>query len=79
MKPAQLTRAFRYGQALAAWNCGFEGARGGMYASTKSSFERQIEKQGGNGVPALNSAGESQRKPRASVAPHAPPERIAEE
>ncbi len=24
--------ALRHGQALAAWNCGFEGARGGMYA-----------------------------------------------
>lgn len=25
--------ALRYGQELAAWNCAFEGARGGMYAS----------------------------------------------
>jgi sugar/nucleoside kinase (ribokinase family) len=29
--PAQLRLALRFGQALAAWNCGFEGARGGMY------------------------------------------------
>ncbi len=35
--------ALRYGQALAAWNCGFEGARGGMYAIDRSSFDRQIE------------------------------------
>ena len=32
----------RYGQALAAWNCGFEGARGGMYAVPRETFSRQI-------------------------------------
>jgi sugar/nucleoside kinase (ribokinase family) len=35
--------ALRYGQALAAWNCGFEGARGGMYALERQEFERQID------------------------------------
>lgn len=34
--------ALRYGQALAAWNCSFEGARGGMYAVTRQEFESQI-------------------------------------
>ena len=34
--------ALRYGQALAAWNCGFEGARGGMYAVSRQAFQRQI-------------------------------------
>ena len=34
--------ALRYGQALAAWNCSFEGARGGMYAISQQEFERQI-------------------------------------
>lgn len=34
--------ALRYGQALAAWNCGFEGARGGMYAVTRETFYEQI-------------------------------------
>lgn len=34
--------ALRYGQALAAWNCGFEGARGGMYAVARQAFESQI-------------------------------------
>ena len=29
---AEVKLALRYGQALAAWNCGFEGARGGMYS-----------------------------------------------
>jgi fructokinase len=39
----ELTEALRYGQALAAWNCGFEGARGGMYVLEKHEFARQIE------------------------------------
>lgn len=34
--------ALRYGQALAAWNCGFEGARGGMYAVSRRAFKTQI-------------------------------------
>ena len=34
--------ALRYGQALAAWNCGFEGARGGMYAVAPRAFQKQI-------------------------------------
>lgn len=36
--------ALRYGQALAAWNCGFEGARGGMYAVAKPAFTDQISR-----------------------------------
>ena len=34
--------ALRYGQALAAWNCGFEGARGGMYSVSREAFDDQI-------------------------------------
>lgn len=34
--------ALRYGQALAAWNCGFEGARGGMYVVDRRTFDKQI-------------------------------------
>ena len=34
--------ALRYGQTLAAWNCNFEGARGGMYTITQRAFQRQI-------------------------------------
>lgn len=34
--------ALRYGQALASWNCGFEGARGGMYAVPEQELETQI-------------------------------------
>jgi sugar/nucleoside kinase (ribokinase family) len=37
-----LHEALHYGQTLAAWTCGFEGARGGMYATDRRSFARQI-------------------------------------
>ncbi len=41
--PTSLHQALRYGQALAAWNCGFEGARGGMYEVELPTFRHQIE------------------------------------
>lgn len=37
-----LVSALRYGQALAAWNCAFEGARGGMYAVERDRFDDLI-------------------------------------
>jgi len=40
---AQVEEALRFGQALAAWNCGYEGARGGMYAVEKATFRQQVE------------------------------------
>ena len=43
---SQLELALRYGQTLAAWNCGFEGARGGMYAVDRVSFEKQVRRIG---------------------------------
>lgn len=50
---ADLEHAIRYGQALAAWNCGFEGARGGMYQADKSTFDRQVSRimRGGEPLP----------------------------
>jgi len=42
--PDHLREALRFGQALAAWNCGFEGARGGMYRIDKSHFFESIER-----------------------------------
>jgi sugar/nucleoside kinase (ribokinase family) len=32
----------RFGQALGAWTCGFEGARGGMYAGTIQQFRAAV-------------------------------------
>lgn len=39
---SNLERALRFGQALAAWTCGFEGARGGMYEVDQATFELQV-------------------------------------
>ena len=51
--PETVRQAFRYGQALAAWNCGFEGARGGMYEVDHATFHRQLEQilEGGEFEP----------------------------
>jgi fructokinase len=38
----EVREALRFGQALAAWNCAFEGARGGMYQADRAAFERAI-------------------------------------
>jgi fructokinase len=39
-----LHNALTYGQALAAWNCQFEGARGGMYSEKKEDFTASVKK-----------------------------------
>ncbi|MBI4446315.1 MAG: carbohydrate kinase [Acidobacteria bacterium] len=39
----QLADALRFGQALAAWNCRYSGARGGMYAVEKEKFQLQVK------------------------------------
>ena len=46
----ELEAALRYGQALAAWNCGFEGARGGMYVCERVEFEAQVTAIGRGGA-----------------------------
>jgi fructokinase len=50
-----LRQALCYGQALAAWNCGFEGARGGMYEVDLVTFHEQVEQilEGGDFEPLL--------------------------
>ncbi len=40
----QIREGLRFGQAMAAWTCAFEGARGGMYSVERKSFHFQIEK-----------------------------------
>jgi fructokinase len=39
---ASVRDAIRYGQALAAWTCSFEGARGGMYEIERDLFNEQV-------------------------------------
>jgi sugar/nucleoside kinase (ribokinase family) len=43
MESENLLSALQRGQAMAAWACGFEGARGGMYRSTKTSFSSAVK------------------------------------
>lgn len=40
--PTRLLRSLRFGQALAAWTCAFEGARGGMYRVAQAEFRRSV-------------------------------------
>lgn len=42
VKPSDVETALRYGQALAAWNCGFAGARGGMKRMTVEKCQEQV-------------------------------------
>ncbi len=38
----EIEKALKYGQALGAWNCSFEGARGGMYRIKKETFVKEV-------------------------------------
>lgn len=42
--PDDLRDAIRFGQAMAAWNCRFEGARGGMGVADVSEFRSDVMK-----------------------------------
>jgi fructokinase len=42
VKGTDLKHALEFGQALAAWNCQYEGARGGMYLIDKRSFHQAV-------------------------------------
>jgi fructokinase len=39
----RLVEALRYGQALATWNCEYEGPRGGMYNASREEFVRTVQ------------------------------------
>lgn len=39
---AKIRCAIKFGMAMAAWNCKFEGARGGMYAYGKQTFRTKV-------------------------------------
>ncbi|MGD9853896.1 MAG: carbohydrate kinase [Planctomycetaceae bacterium] len=39
---AEVREAVKVGQAMASWACGFDGPRGGMYVSEKTSFEKSV-------------------------------------
>lgn len=42
LKKGELLDALRFGQTLAAWNCLFEGARGGMYELSKAKLPKSL-------------------------------------
>jgi sugar/nucleoside kinase (ribokinase family) len=44
LSAAQLEAGLRHGQALAAWACGFEGPRGGMYETSKAALQKTVER-----------------------------------
>lgn len=46
-----LRDSLRFAQATASWNCAFEGARGGMYFHTRSSFEKEVARILKRGIP----------------------------
>ncbi len=43
IRHSQLEEGLKFGQVLAAWNCSYEGARGGLYSVDKRTFISQIE------------------------------------
>ena len=65
----QVRAALRYGQTLAAWNCGFEGARGGMYAVTRGTFELHTETLRNGRVQGLEKVLRSDRTEAIAVCP----------
>ena len=69
-----LEAGLRYGQTLAAWNCGFEGARGGMYALDASILDEQMTAllAGKTEIPA---AARPDRAAKAIACPACPPRR----
>lgn len=44
VKPSDVDAAIRYGQALAAWNCGFVGARGGMSRMKVEECQKHVQR-----------------------------------
>jgi fructokinase len=59
---ARLLNAIRLGQAMAAWTCEFEGARGGMYEVDKESFMAAIDEMFSETAPNNSSRAVSEVK-----------------
>ena len=65
--------ALRYGQVLAAWNCGFEGARGGMYAVPRRAFQKQIADLLNGQLDGITNASVGNAQTRVVTCPACPP------
>jgi len=48
---ADLKNALRYGQALAAWSCRYEGPRGGMYQMSRRNMQQNVREILAGGPP----------------------------
>ncbi len=60
----QLEQALHFGQALASWNCAFEGARGGMYQVERETFEEQVRRiQAGDSLTEIDLNSTSMKRP----------------
>jgi len=63
-----LVAALQYGQTLAAWNCGFEGARGGMYVVDRQLLDAHIKALSSGRFESVPTPVGGKRRPVASVA-----------
>ena len=70
-----LAAALRYGQTLAAWNCGFEGARGGMYMVERRQLDAHLKALSLGQFESVSPPASGKRSPVANVAcPACPPD-----
>lgn len=71
-----LMTALHYGQMLAAWNCGFEGARGGMYMVERRELNAHLEALSSGRFESGSRPGHGRRSSVATIAcPACPPDR----
>lgn len=62
-----LVAAFRFAQAAAAWNCGFEAPRGGMYTVDQKHFVQQVRSlEAGKLLPNVTPTRRTQVNPKTS-------------
>jgi fructokinase len=67
----ELREALEFGQALAAWNCAFEGARGGVYRVDRQRWQRDVRRiLAGERFDPAEGAGESTHDPAGRFCPH---------
>jgi fructokinase len=60
-----IRRAIRFGQAMAAWNCKFNGPRGGMYLCAKKTFHIAVRKLlSGHDVPVKDDSYQNEKNLR---------------
>lgn len=60
--------ALRHAQAMAAWSCGFEGARGGMYVTERQEMDVQVEALASGRDVEMSVAKKSRSRKTSSVA-----------